>query len=135
MKTIREFRLASAVALLSETGVELTGDEASRLCLEINNLEAEKAELRKTIQQWQDVGDVIMECVTGKVAQLSDSDVCGEFAALRERIAELEAQLHPVGCQDVKEYYEWTCEYCGAKLSIDYETCPCRGGFGGDGAA
>jgi len=33
-----------------------------------------------------------------------DMESC-ESAALRARVEELEAQLHPVGCQDVLEYY------------------------------
>lgn len=57
---------------------------------EVRRLNDEVARLNAIIEQWEVVGNAIMECVTGKPAPLSDSDVIGEINALRHRIAVLE---------------------------------------------
>jgi len=44
--------------------------------------------LRATVDEWQRVGDAIMQCVRGKPGPLSDSDVIGELERLRDKLAE-----------------------------------------------
>jgi len=73
-------------------------DEANRLDGMIDAIAAERdaanaevARLSHALGTWQQCGDAIMLCATGRAAPLSDSDVCGEIVRLRERVA-LEAE-------------------------------------------
>lgn len=74
-------------------------DETNRLdgvidaiAAERDAAEAEVARLSHARGTWQQCGDAIMLCATGRAAPLSDSDVCGEIVRLRERNKELEAK-------------------------------------------
>lgn len=64
---------------------------------ELLRMAEEARRLKAIIAQWEAVGDAIMECVTGKPAPLSDSDVIGEVNALRHKVDELSARLEQRG--------------------------------------
>ena len=77
------------IAALRAQVAELTG----KLTYNRNYAAAAFAQQRELIKalvaqvdEWERVGNAIMECATGKPGPLSDSDVCGEIAALRAQV-------------------------------------------------
>ena len=59
----------------------------------------------RSLDEWKQVGNAIMECATGKPGPLSDSDVCGVINDLRAQVAELQAWKDAVPVVGIKRLF------------------------------
>lgn len=60
---------------------------------EVLILSAKVKELDKTLREWENCGDTIMEFITGKKAPLSDSLVIGHIGQQQAEIEELKWEI------------------------------------------
>ena len=65
-----------------------------------------------SLDEWERVGNAIMECATGKPGPLSDSDVGGVINDLGAKVAELQAWKDAVPVDAIAEWWKspvnWT---------------------------
>lgn len=66
------------------------------LSLQLSKAWRERDEAQTKLTEWQQVGDAIMEAVTGKPGPLSDSDVIGEFRRLEAQCTVMRNALEAV---------------------------------------